>query len=151
MKPAPQDIVAPGRFAGHSRRKAFTLIEVMVAIGVFCIGVFAILGLIASVLRNARLLERPMVDASVIASQICQTNQLVEISGFGDLSDFLGKQYQGYGYAYDIAEVQSNKLFQVHIMLTGNTPDKPVISTMDCLFYRPLSPAGSLDGATRQD
>src|SRR5215469_8618464 len=53
---------------------AFTLMEVMIAIAVFCIGVFAILGLVASIMRGARLLDKPMVDAGAVASQISQTN-----------------------------------------------------------------------------
>src|SRR5215469_17210044 len=70
---------------------AFTLMEVMIAIAVFCIGVFAILGLVASVMRGARLLDKPMVDAGAVAAQITQTNSIVEIRGTsGDLSEFLG-------------------------------------------------------------
>lgn len=127
-------------------RCAFTLMEVMIAIGVFCIGMFAILGLVASVLRGARLLDKPMVDAGVVASEIAQTNSLVEIQGTsGDLSEFLGKAYEGYDYVYDINEVQSNRLFQADILVTSDAPGKPVISKMSVLLFRPLSPPGSLD------
>lgn len=129
-----------------SRRSAFTLMEVMIAIAVFCIGVFAILGLVASVMRGARLLDKPMVDAGVVASQIAGTNSIVEIQGAsGDLSDFLGDNYKGYEYAYGIVEVQSNHLYQSEILLTSDAPGKPVISKMDILLFRPLSPPGSLD------
>jgi len=133
----------------HSGVTAFTLMEVMIAIGVFCIGVFAILGLVAQVMRGARLLDKPMVDASAIASEIAQTNELVEATGLtGDLSDFLGNNYKGYTYTYDITEEQSNRLFRVDLQLQSDAPGRPVISTMHVLFYRPQSPAGSLDGAT---
>jgi Tfp pilus assembly protein PilV len=135
--------------AAHSGRAAFTLMEVMIAIGIFCVGVFAILGLVASVMRGARLLDKPMVDAGAIAGEIAQTNQLVEATGInGDLSDFLGDNYRGYTYTYDITEEQSNKLFRVDLQLQSDAPGKPVISKMSVLFYRPLSPAGSLDGGT---
>lgn len=128
------------------RRRAFTLIEVMVAIGVFCLGVFAILGLIASVMRNARILDKPMVDASAVFNEIAQTNELVEISGSGELSDLLGKNYKGFTYVYSINEAQSNKLFQVDVALCNDIPGKPVVSKMTMLLFRPLSPAGTLDG-----
>jgi prepilin-type N-terminal cleavage/methylation domain-containing protein len=131
----------------RSGGSAFTLIEVMIAIGVFCVGTFAILGLVANVLHGARLLDKPMVDAGCIASEVAGTNVLVEVDGVnGDLSEFLGKPYQGFEYTYDITEALSNKLFAVDIVLQGNTPGKPVISKMTVLLYRPASPPGSLDG-----
>lgn len=141
--------VTPARNGLSIRRgvTAFTLIEVMIAIGVFCIGAFAILDLVANVLHGARLLDKPMVDAGCVASEVAQTNVLIEVSGVnGDLSDFLGKPYQGYEYTYDITEALSNKLFAVGLELHGNTPGKPVISKMTVLLYRPASPPGSLDG-----
>ena len=124
--------------------KAFTLMEVMIAIAVFCIGVFAILGLVASVMRGARLLDKPMVDAGVVASEL-QTNSMVEVEGSGDLSEFLGSTYRGYDYAYDIHEEQSNHLYHASIAVTGDTPGKPVVSKMDVLYFAPLSPPGTLD------
>jgi prepilin-type N-terminal cleavage/methylation domain-containing protein len=127
-------------------QSAFTLMEVMIAIAVFCIGVFAILGLVASVMRDARLINKPMVDAGVVASQIANTNSLVEIQGTsGDLSEFLGDNYKGYAYVYEIDEVESNHLYHAQIAVTSDTPGKPVVSKMDILLFRPLSPAGSLD------
>ncbi len=130
------------------RGDAFTLMEVMIAIGVFCIGVFAILSLVASVMRGARLLDKPMVDAGVIASAISQTNALVEVHGaYGSLSEFLGDNYKDFSYEYDINEVQSNRLFQLDVKVQNDrAPGKPVISQMSVLLFRPQSPAGPLDG-----
>lgn len=131
------------------RRGGFTLMEVMIAIGVFCIGVFFILALVAQVMSGARLLDKPMVDAGVVAANIANTNSLIETSGAsGDLSEFLGDPYKGYAYVYDIVEDQSNKLFRADIEVTSDAPGKPVVSKMSVLLYRPQSPAGSLDGAT---
>ncbi len=122
----------------------------MIAIGVFCIGAFAILGLVANIMHGARLMDKPMVDAGCIASEVAQTNQLIEVNNVnGDLSEFLGKPYQGYEYEYSITEALSNKLFAVDLTLHGNTPGKPVISKMTVLLYRPASPAGPLDGGMR--
>lgn len=118
----------------------------MIAIGVFCIGVFAILDVVAGVMRGARLIDKPMVDAGVVAGEIVQTNALVEVSGVtGDLSEFLGDGYKGYKYAYDINEVESNKLFQADIAVTSDAPGKPIVSQISILLFRPQSPAGHLD------
>ncbi len=120
--------------------------EVMIAIGVFCIGVFAILDVVASVLHGARLLDKPMVDSGVVASEIAQTNSIVDqTSGFGDLSEFLGDPYKGYAYAYTINEIESNRLYQADIAVTSDAPGKPVISKISILLFRPQSPAGHLD------
>lgn len=50
-----------------ARRHGFSLLEVMIAIGVFFLAVFAILGLVSSSLGNARRLQRPLVDAGAVA------------------------------------------------------------------------------------
>ena len=124
-------------------QRAFSLLEVMIAIGIFFMAVFAILGLVSSSLANARHLKRPMVDAGVLASELSLTNQLIEGMASGDLSEFLGKAYQGYTWTYAVSEVQSNKLFQVDfIVQDNNSYSKPVVSKMSILLFRPLSPAG---------
>jgi len=128
-------------------QRAFSLLEVMIAIGIFFMAVFAILGLVSSALANARHLKRPMVDAGVLASELSLTNQLIEGLASGDLSEFLGKAYQGYTWTYAVSEVQSNKLFQVDfIVQDNNSYSKPVVSKMSILLFRPQSPPGSLDG-----
>lgn len=128
------------------RTRAFSLLEVMVAIGCFFMAVFAILGLVSASLGNARRLQRPMVDAGVLASELSLTNKLVEGTASGDLSEYLGKTYQGYTWTYAIQEVQSNKLFQVDFIVQSDSPGKPVVSKLSVLMFRPMSPPGSLDG-----
>jgi hypothetical protein len=129
-------------------QRAFSLLEVMIAIGIFFMGVFAILGLVSSTLGNARRLERPIVDAGPVASELSLTNQLIEGTLSGNLSEFLGKPYQDYQWTYVIEEVQTNKLFKVDIILQDDAHGRAVVSQISLLLFRPASPAGSLDGAT---
>ena len=131
----------------HGRNpRAFSLLEVMVAIGIFFMAVFSILGLVSSSLENARHLKRPIVDAGVLAGELSLTNKLVEGLTSGNLSEFLGKAYQGYSWTYAVTEVQSNKLFQVDFIVQDNgSYNKPVVSKMSILLFRHQSPAGSLD------
>jgi hypothetical protein len=117
--------------------------EVMIAIAIFCMCIFVILALVSSSLANARRLQRPMVDAAMLASELSLTNQIVEASQSGDF----GKMYPGYTWTADISEVLTNKLFQVDYVVS-RSDDKQVVQKMSVLFYRPQSPAGSLDGAT---
>ena len=129
-------------------RHGFSLLEVMIAIGVFFIGVFAILGLVSSSLENARRLQRPLVDAGAVVSWLSTTNQLVEGTYTVNLGDLLGDAYDGYDCTYDVREVGTNKLFQVGFIVQSTTGNHEIISSMTNLFYAPQSPAGSLDGAT---
>jgi hypothetical protein len=131
-------------------QRAFSLLEVMVAIGIFFMAVFAILGLVSSSLANARRLQRPLVDASAVASWFSLTNQIVEGPMSGNMSEFLGKAYQDYTWWYEPIEVGSNHLYQVDFKVYGPGPGKPVVSEISALFFSPGSPAGSLDGATTQ-
>jgi Tfp pilus assembly protein PilV len=125
------------------QQQAFSLLEVMIAIGIFFMSTFVILSLVSSSLANARRLQRPMVDAAMLASELSLTNQIVEMNQSGDF----GKVYPGYSWTADINEVQSNKLFQVDYIVRSDA-NKQVVQTMSVLFFRPQSPAGSLDGAT---
>ncbi len=123
-------------------RQAFSLMEVMIAIGIFFMCIFVILSLVSNSLQNARRLQRPMVDAAMLASELSLTNQIVEEAQSGDF----GKVYPGYTWTADINEVLTNRLFQVDYVVQNS--DKEIVQKMSVLFYRPQSPAGSLDGAT---
>ena len=129
--------------AASKAQRAFTLMEVMIAIGIFFMSVFVILALVSQSLANARRLQRPIVDAAMIASELSLTNQIVEANQSGDFGD----AYPGYTWTADINEVMTNRLFQVdyHVYRSGN---REVMQKMSVLFFRPQSPAGSLDGAT---
>jgi hypothetical protein len=124
----------------------FTLLEVMFAVIAFCMATFAILALVSQSLDIARRLQRPMVDAGLVASELSLTNKLVEGESSGDLGELLGDAYKGYTWDYAVDEAQSNKLFQAVIVVQRNSGNGGVVSKTTVLFYRPDSPAGSLDG-----
>lgn len=129
-----------------ARKKAFSLLEVMIASALFFMAVFAILGLVSSSLNNLRRLQRPLVDASVLASELSLTNKLTEGTDSGNLADLLGKDYNGYRWTSVIQEVQTNKLFQVDFVVQNANGDRSVVSQISLLLFRPQSDAGSLDG-----
>jgi hypothetical protein len=126
-------------------RRAFSLLEVMFAVVAFCTASFAILALVSQSLDHARRLQRPMIDAGLVASELSITNKFEEGTMSGDLGHLLGDSYRGYTYDYAIDEVLSNKMFQAVIIIQRNN-DRAVVSKMSVLFYRPDSPAGHLDG-----
>ena len=128
-------------------RRAFSLLEVMIAIGILFVGTFAILSLISSSLNNLRRLQRPLVDASALVSQLSLTNQLVEGTYSGNLGDVLGKAYNEYKWTGVITEVASNHLYQADYKIYyANGSSRDELSRTTTLLYRPQSPPGSLDG-----
>ena len=131
------------------KQRAFTLLEVMIAIGIFSMAVFAILGLVSSSLENARRLQRPFVDASPVAGFLLMTNKLpLEGVYQADLGDYLGNAYKGYQVTYAIQEVETNRFFQVDFVVQSPDRGRGVVSKMTAIYFKPQSPAGSLDGAT---
>jgi hypothetical protein len=131
-----------------ARRHGFSLLEVMIAIGVFFMCVFSILALVSSSLENARRLQRPLVDAGAVASWLSVSNKFVEGTYTVNLGDVLGDAYNGYDCTYDVQEVETNRLFQVGYTVQSKTGNHEIVLNMTNLFFSPQSPAGSLDGGT---
>jgi len=88
------------------------------------------------------------VDAGALAAQLSLTNQLVEGVDSGNLGDVLGDAYKNYTWTSDIYEVQTDKLFQVVFEIQDAYGNHDAVDKISVLFFRPQSPAGSLDGAT---
>lgn len=131
----------------HAR--AFSLLEVMIAIAIFFVASFAILGLISTSLNNVRLLQRPSVDASPVLATWMATNSWVEGHYHGNLGDeyMLGKEYRDYNWDLDIIEIRSNHLYLADCVITTANGRREAISHLATTAYKPQSPAGTLDGA----
>jgi hypothetical protein len=125
---------------GFQARRAFSLIEVMIACGIFFMATFAILALVSTTLRNAKALQRGDVDAGMAAAQIYQllrTNRQTEISGSGDF----GEAYPGYSYQFATQEYQSNGLLQVDIVVNRRDLRKP-FDSLTIWVYNPDAKSG---------
>ena len=123
------------RITPPSPRAAFSLLEVMIACGIFFMAVFAILALISNVLRNARSLRRVELDAGMVAALVSNTNKLYEGGQSGDF----GKMYQDYSWDTERYEVGTNGLWQIDIIVRRSGMQKPV-DKMSIWLYRPESP-----------
>ena len=121
---------------------AFSLVEVMIALGIFFMAVFTILGVVSNALRNARALQRTNVDPGLLASQISLTNKLYEGVDSGDF----GNLYPDYDWTSDTYEVATNALFQVDYIVQKRSGRQQVEAKMSILLFRPDSPKGSLSG-----
>ncbi len=101
----------------RSRIAAFSLVEVMVALAIFFMAVFTILGLLSTVLSNARALQnRKPADAGMVAAYLLSvTNQLTEGLQSGTFEDFgdFGNEYSNYEWTFDAQPVETNGLWRV--------------------------------------
>src|SRR5947208_1371971 len=120
--------------------RGFTLIEVMIACGIFFMATFAILALVSTTLRNARGLQRGDVDAGMAAAQVYQTlktNRQVEVSGSGNF----GEAYPDYSYEFATQQYASNGLLQVDIVVNRRGLHKPV-DILSIWVYNPDAKSG---------
>lgn len=143
---------APGRRPCHEspvtcHRSAFTLLEVMIAVAIFFMCVFAILELVSQNLKNVQRLQKPAVDIGSLASELSLTNKLEEGSDAGDF----GSLYPRVSWSRSITMVGTNGLFQVDFLVQDNSVGGrfPVESRLSIFLYRPESTMGLSSGIRR--
>jgi Tfp pilus assembly protein PilV len=123
---------------------AFTLLEVMIACGIFFMASFAILALVAGTLRNARALQRGDVDAGMAAAQLytmLRTNR----DEFGSASGDFGETYPDCSWEAEWEPYQTNGLLTVDIVVNRRGNRQP-IDKMTIWVFSPntrVPPGGS--------
>ena len=115
--------------------RAFSLIEVMIAVAIFFMASFVILALVSSGLRTARMLRTTRPNAGMLAAEMTLTNQLEEGSESGDF----GKMYREYTWEKDTAEAGTNGLWQVDFKIYRRGQRSVPDSTMSILIFSPGS------------
>lgn len=114
---------------------AFTLMEVMIAMAIFFVAVFAILALVSQNLRYIQNLQKPQIDIGALAAELTLTNSLeigVESGDFGDL-------YPNATWTREIYEAGSNGLFGVDFTVIEGERRQVVETKLSILLHRPLS------------
>src|SRR5262249_52489214 len=94
---------------------AFTLLEVMIALAIFFMAIFAILGTVNRGLGAARSLQQKFPDLGMALSDLALTNRLEEGTVTGDFGD----AYPGYTWIREQREIATNGLFQLDITIQG--------------------------------
>lgn len=126
-----------GPLAVRTRRahQAFTLLEVMIAMAMFFMAVFAILALVSQNLEIARGLRMGDIDLGTVASEIALTNRLEEGFNSGDFGDL----YPGATWTAETYLYATGGLYQVD--LTIDWPQNAVTrkKQTSLLLYRPDS------------
>jgi Tfp pilus assembly protein PilV len=120
--------------------RAFSLLEVMIALALFFMCVFAILSLVSRSLQQARQLEPLHLDARTAIAMLSLTNRLEE----GPLPPEIIAQYElshpDSTIMGDIYEVATNGLFRVDFVVgTAGGNKKAVTASSSVLLFRPNS------------
>jgi hypothetical protein len=127
----------------------FTLLEVLIAMGIFFMAVFAILDATNQALRAARSLQVNLPDASAFAANLYLTNRLEEGRTALNFEDvYEANLYPGFTCERDIFLVGTNGLFQVDFVIAGVSAGRPVVLTNTLLLWRPQS-ASAIPGLSR--
>jgi Tfp pilus assembly protein PilV len=126
---------APLPVGGQRPHRAFTLLEVMIALGIFFMCIFAILEVVVTNVRATRALQQPPVDVSLLIDDLVQTNKLQEGSDSGDF----GELFPGYVWASDTTLVATNGLFKVEFLVTHHDGNQNTETRMSVLLWRPDS------------
>jgi type II secretion system protein I len=122
--------------SGHPR--GFTLLEVMIALGIFFMVMFAILELVTQNLRAAQAIKPDQVDVASVVADLMLTNRVYEGSETGDF----GEVYPDYAWSRDISMVSTNGLYQVDVIILKNGVSIGSHSQMSLLLFRPDSTRG---------
>jgi prepilin-type N-terminal cleavage/methylation domain-containing protein len=121
---------------------AFTLLEVMIALGIFVICAFAILQLVSGTLRNARVLQLNEPDASMLAAQDFTLRLTNAIPPETDSGDF-GRIYPQFRWNKSWALAESNNLYQVDYTVSHRVGRNKVETHMSVLLWMPNVPASA--------
>ena len=119
--------------AGNFAR-AFTLLEVMVALMIFFMAIFAILGTVTRSLGAARSLQQKFPDIDALGAELImtmKTNKLEEGSADGDFGDL----YPGYTWRREINLKATNGLFQVDFIIQSSRGRQRVEWTNSILVW----------------
>jgi prepilin-type N-terminal cleavage/methylation domain-containing protein len=124
-------------FPQPDARRAFSLLEVMIALAIFFMAAFAILELVSSGLRTARAIRITRPNAGTLAAELSITNKLEEGTESGDF----GNLYPDYSWTQDSYPVPeaSNGLWQVDFTIYRRGHRGVPDSRMSILMFSPQS------------
>ncbi|MEK7781818.1 MAG: prepilin-type N-terminal cleavage/methylation domain-containing protein [Verrucomicrobiota bacterium] len=138
------------------RQLAFSMIEVMIALAIFFMCTFAILGLTSQLLQNARAFQSKKAPhvSLVHAWYTSKTNRVTEGSitvEFSDISTDLGEMYRDHYAEIDaqLSQVMTNGLWDVNYRVF-NRKNRQVESEVLTFYFDPNSQSRPGGGGARR-
>jgi hypothetical protein len=134
-----------------AREEAFSLLEVMFALGIFFMCIFGILAVVSRSLQQARALQPIQADARSAIALLSLTNRLEEGPLPPEMIEAYERENPGHTIAGEVYEVATNGLFRIDFSVGGASggPEKrAVVTESSILLFRPLSPTKRFGGTT---
>ena len=119
--------------------QAFSMLEVMIAIGIFFTSVFVILQLTSQQLRMARSLQTLDVDTGTLPSLIVMTNSLEEGPLPMEIKVAFEDTNPGFSCDGMVHEYATNGLFQVDYVIYWQQEGRVKQARNSILMWRPTS------------
>jgi Tfp pilus assembly protein PilV len=129
----------------RSGARAFTLLEVMIALAIFFMAIFVILESTSRSLGAARSLQITEPSPAILIADLALTNRIEE----GVLEGQFDDPYPGVTWTREIVQVRTNGLFQVDFTLRWHRGRRAVESKSSILLWRPESQVSTLGGLRR--
>ena len=126
--------------------KAFTLLEVMIAVAIFFMATFSILALVSRCLAQARSLQPMQVDANMVAAEVSMTNRLEEGPIPPEIIKRFEHLYPNYTATGYITEVGTNGFFQVDVEVAGLTSGRHMANSKSTVYLFRQRVGGRLPG-----
>ena len=130
------------QFRAPTGIRAFTILEVMIALAIFFACVFGILALVSQSLRQARALRPVNLDARSAIAMLSLTNRLEEGPIPVEIKFAFEKENPSMILEGEIFQVETNGLFRVDFLVGGVSSGfgkSGLAVTNSVLLYRPDS------------
>ena len=133
------------------RSRAFTLLEVMIAMAIFFVAMFSVMQLMSRGLAMARSLQQDMPSPGMVAAELYQlaaTNRIDDGGSYSGDFEFLAPDiYPDFKWAAQTYQYASNGLFKADIVVVGNRDGQPIERAMSVFLFSPRSAAlGGMPG-----
>ena len=115
--------------------RAFTLLEVMIALTIFFLAIVSIPGSVSRSLGAARSLQQKFPDISALVADLMLTNRVEEGTGGGDFGDL----FPGYAWTGYTNQIATNGLFQIDFVIRSIKARQSVEWTNSIYLWRPDS------------
>jgi type II secretory pathway pseudopilin PulG len=100
-------------------QRAFTILEVMIALAIFFACTFGILALVSQSLRQARALRPMNMDARSAIALLSLTNQLAEGPIPPEIVEAFQRENPDFRLMGEIRQVETNGLFQADLVVSS--------------------------------
>ena len=129
--------------AGRTKRRAFTLLEVIIAMAIFFVAMFSVLQLMSRGLGMARALQQDLPSPAMIAADLAQlaaTNRIDDGGSYSGDFEFLAPDiYPDFKWAAQTYQFASNGLFKADIVVMGSRNGQPVERSLSVFLFSPRS------------